>query len=191
MNNDYNDYSFAIPKELKGTKTEKNLQDAFAGESKARNNYTFFAEIAKKEGYEIIAKAFEETANNEKEHAKIWLKLLNNGKLKNTINNLETSATTEHYEWQDMYARFALEAKEEGFEEIANLFETIRKIEKYHMQKYQNLIQKIKTNTIFKKDTETTWECANCGLNIENKEPPEICPFCRHPKSYFFEKELC
>ena len=185
----YNDFSFAITKELKGTKTEKNLQEAYAGESKARNNYTFFAEIAKKEGYETISKIFKETANNEKEHAKIWLKLLNNGQLKNTIENLQNAAMTEHYEWQDMYARFASEAREEGFEEISCLFETIRKIEKYHMEKYQNVLEKLKDNTLYKNENQTIWECANCGLNIEAKKAPEICPFCRHPQSYFFERK--
>lgn len=182
------DFVSFVTKELAGTKTEKNLQDAYCGESKARNNYTFFAQQARKEGYEQIAGIFEETANNEREHGKIWLKLLNGGKLPDTIKNLGTAASTENYEWEDMYARFAKEAKEEGFDKIACLFETIRGIERMHMTRYMKLIEDIKNETVFQREEKTMWECANCGYTFEGEKSPEMCPFCRHPKAYFFEK---
>ncbi len=182
------DFTAFVTKELAGTKTERNLQDAYCGESKARNNYTFFAQQAKKEGYEQIARIFEETANNEKEHAKIWLKLLYNGNLPETIKNLETAASTENYEWEDMYARFAKEAKEEGFEKIACLFETIRNIEKMHMTRYNKLIEQLRKSRLFQKEHQITWECAKCGYTFEGETAPEICPFCRHPQGFFFEK---
>lgn len=182
------DFTDCFEKELKGTKTEENLKEAFCGESQARNKYMFFAKQAQKDGYEHIAKIFEETALNEAEHGKIWYKILNGGKMPKTIDNLNSAAGTESYEWQDMYARFAKEAKEEGFEKISNLFECIRKIEKMHMERYQKLVEEIKENTIFSKEKIVTWECAKCGFNCENEEAPEQCPFCKHPKAYFFKK---
>lgn len=184
-NEDFINY---ITKELAGTKTEKNLNEAYCGESKARNNYTFFSKQARKDGYEQIARIFEETAANEQQHAKIWFKLLNGGKLSDTINNLETAINAESYEWEEMYARFAADAKEEGFEKIASLFEKIRTIEKMHMTRYKKLLKNIKNDTVFKKEEKITWECAKCGYNIENEQAPEMCPFCKHPKAYFFEK---
>lgn len=182
------DFTAFVTQKLAGTKTEKNLQDAYCGESKARNNYTYFAKKARQEGYEQIARIFEETANNEGEHGKIWLMLLNGGKLPDTLKNLETAASTENYEWEDMYARFAQEAKEEGFEKIACLFETIRGIEKMHMTRYNKLVENIKNNEVFKKEDKTVWECAKCGYTFDGEEAPEMCPFCRHPRAYFFEK---
>lgn len=182
------DFVSFVTKDLAGTKTEKNLQDAYCGESKARNNYTFFAEKAKKDGYVQIAKIFEETASNEEEHGKIWLRLLNGGALKNTLDNLESAASTENYEWEDMYARFAKEAKEEGFDKIACLFETIRGIEKMHMTRYNKLVEDIKKGEVFKKEEKIMWECAKCGYNFEGEEAPEMCPFCRNPRAFFFEK---
>lgn len=182
------DFSKCINKELKGTKTEKNLQEAYCGESKARNNYTFFAEQAKKDGYIQIAKIFQETADNEKEHAKIWLKLLNGGNIKSTKANLETAASTENYEWEDMYARFAQDAREEGFDDIAFLFETIRNIEKMHMTRYNKLIEDLMKDIVFQKPEKIMWECAKCGYTFEGTTAPEICPFCKHPKGHFFEK---
>lgn len=180
------DFATCINKELKGTKTEKNLEEAFCGESKARNKYTFFAHKARKEGYIHIADIFDETADNEKEHGKIWLKLLNGGDIPDTLTNLHTAASTENYEWQDMYARFAQEAKEEGFDKIAFLFETIRSIEKRHMTRYNKLAQELKENTLYKKEKTVLWECGKCGYRFEREEPPEMCPFCKHPKEFFF-----
>ena len=171
------DFTSFITQELCGTKTEKNLKEAYCGESKARNNYTFFAQQARKEGYEQIAKIFEETADNEKEHAKIWLKLLNKGDIAKTRENLKTAADTENYEWEDMYARFSSEAKEEGFTEIAFLFDRIRNIEKMHMTRYKKLLENLDNNTILSKEKTTIWECSKCGYTIEGKEPPEKCPF--------------
>ena len=184
---DHDDYSSFITKELKGTKTEQNLQEAFCGESKARNKYTFFAKQARKEGYHQIADIFDETANNETEHGKIWFKLLNEGNIQPTIDNLKTAAQTECYEWDDMYARFAKDAKEEGFEKISCLFETIRSIEKMHMTRYNNLIKQLEEKTLYKKATPLLWECSKCGYRFEGTEPPKQCPFCRHPREYFFE----
>lgn len=182
------DFTNFINKELAGTKTEKNLTEAFCGESQARNKYTFFAQKAKEDGFVHIARLFEETANNEKEHGKIWFKLLNGGKIQDTLKNLENAASVETYEWQDMYARFANDAREEGFDKIAYLFETIRGIEKMHMTRYNKLIQDIKSDTVFEKPEAITWECAKCGYVIEGAQAPEMCPFCRYPKAYFFEK---
>ncbi len=171
--------------ELKGTKTEENLMKAFAGESQARNKYTYFASKAKKEGYEQIASIFEETANNEKEHAKIWFKLLNGGEVPSTIENLLKAAEGENDEWTSMYSEFAQTAKEEGFDHIAYLFEGVAKIEKEHEERYRQLLENIKSETVFKKEKETMWICRNCGHVHYGKTAPEICPICSHPKSYF------
>ncbi|MBP3919960.1 MAG: rubrerythrin family protein [Bacilli bacterium] len=171
--------------ELKGSKTESNLMKAFAGESQARNKYTYFASKAKKEGYEQIGAIFEETANNEKEHAKIWFKLLNGGEIPSTINNLLEAAEGENYEWTDMYAEFAQTAKEEGFNHIAYLFEGVAKIEKEHELRYRTLLDNIKGDKVFKKENEKMWICRNCGHVHYGKEAPEVCPICAHPKKYF------
>ena len=174
--------------ELKGSKTEKNLMEAFAGESQARNKYTYYAAQAKKDGYVQISRIFEETANNEKEHAKIWFKLLHGGKIADTLTNLEDAANGENYEWTDMYATFAKEAKEEGFNDIALLFENVAKIEKDHEERYRKLYANIKDGVVFEKDNAIVWECGNCGFAYEGKNAVEVCPVCAHPKSYFFEK---
>lgn len=168
---------------LKGTKTEQNLWTAFAGESQARNKYTYFASVAKKEGYVQIANIFEETAGNEKEHAKLWFKAL--GELGNTVENLKKAADGENCEWTDMYARFAKEAREEGFEELAMQFEEVAEIEKHHEERYLALLKNIQEDKVFKKDEEVVWICQNCGRRIVAKEAPEICPTCKHPQSYF------
>ena len=172
--------------ELKGTKTEKNLQTAFAGESQARNKYTYYASQAKKEGFVQISKIFEETANNEKEHAKIWFKLLHGESIPETIVNLQDAADGENYEWTDMYATFAKEAKEEGFDRIAALFELVGKIEKHHEERYRKLLENVKNDAVFVKPQPVVWECSNCGHRIESDKAPELCPVCRHPKAYFF-----
>ena len=172
--------------ELKGSKTEKNLLTAFAGESQARNKYTYFASVAKKEGYVQISKIFEETAANEKEHAKIWFKLLNG--IGDTIQNLEEAANGENYEWTDMYATFAKEAKEEGFDKIAYLFEGVAKIEKEHEERYRKLLANIKGDLVFSSDGDTIWQCSNCGHIVIGKKAPELCPICAHPKAYFERK---
>ena len=174
--------------ELKGTKTEKNLMTAFAGESEARNKYTYYASQAKKEGFVQISKIFEETANNEKEHAKIWFKYLHDGKIPETLAALEDAANGENYEWTEMYAQFAKEAKEEGFEQLAALFEAVAKIEKEHEERYRKLLENIKTDKVFKKDRVVVWECGNCGHVFEGENAPELCPVCKHPKAYFFVK---
>ena len=171
--------------DLKGTKTEKNLQEAFAGESMARNKYTYFASQAKKEGFVQISKIFEETANNEKEHAKIWFKYLQGGSIKSTMENLVEAAQGEHYEWTQMYSDFAKDAKEEGFSDLAYLFEAVAKIEKHHEERYQKLLASIKDETVFKKETKITWECLNCGHLHTGEKAPELCPVCKHPKAYF------
>ena len=170
--------------ELKGSRTEQNLLTAFAGESQARNKYTYFASKAKKEGYEQIAAIFEETANNEKEHAKIWFKLLNDG-VGSTIENLKAAAEGENYEWTTMYENFANEAKSEGFDHIAFLFAEVAKIEKEHEERYKALLKNIEDGTVFKKDTKKAWICRNCGHVHFGDEAPEVCPVCSHPKSYF------
>jgi rubrerythrin len=169
---------------LKGTKTEANLRAAFAGESEARNKYTYYASKAKKEGYEQIAAFFLETAENEKEHAKIWFKLLKNG-IPDTIANLKDAADGENYEWTDMYKAFAKEAREEGFTEIANLFEGVAKIEKEHEERYRALLKNIDTDKVFAKEETVVWQCANCGHIHIGKEAPEKCPVCAHPQAYF------
>lgn len=170
--------------ELKGTKTEANLKTAFSGESEARNKYTYYASKAKKEGYEQIADLFLESANNEKEHAKIWFKLLHDG-MPSTIDNLIDSASGEHYEWTDMYANFAKEAKEEGFDRIAYLFEAVGKIEKEHEERYRKLLENIEGDLVFSKDEDTIWQCANCGHIHVGKKALEKCPVCDHPQGYF------
>jgi rubrerythrin len=172
-------------KELKGTKTEKNLQEAFAGESMARNKYSYFASKAKKDGYVQIAAIFEETAANEKEHAKMWYKLLNGGKVSDTEKNLEDAATGENFEWTDMYARMAQEAREEGFDEIAEKFEGVAAIEKEHEERYRKLLKNIRDMKVFSKDGDVIWQCANCGHIVIGRQAPEECPVCNHPQSYF------
>ena len=170
---------------LKGTRTEANLMAAFAGESQARNKYTYYASKAKKEGYVQIANIFEETANNEKEHAKIWFKLLHDGGIPGTIENLKDAAAGENFEWTDMYAKMAKEAKEEGFDEIATLFESVGKIEKEHEERYLALLANIENDTVFTKSESVEWKCENCGHIHSGSKAPEICPVCDHPKSFF------
>ena len=172
-------------KNLKGTKTERNLMDAFAGESMARNKYTYFASKAKKEGYEQIAALFEETAQNEKEHAKMWFKLLEGGSVKSTIDNLKAAAEGENYEWTDMYDRMAKEADEEGFPEIAEKMRGVAAIEKEHEERYLRLLQNIEEGIVFSRDGEKIWKCRNCGHIVVGKEAPKICPVCDHPQAYF------
>ena len=174
--------------ELKGSKTEKNLQTAFAGESQARNKYTYYDSQEKKDGFVQISKIFEETANNEKEHAKLWFKYLNGGKVPETIQNLKDAADGENYEWTDMYATFAREAKEEGFEELAILFEMVGKIEKHHEERYRKLLANIEKGEVFKRVGENMWECANCGHVHIGETAPQLCPVCKHPQSFFFLK---
>jgi len=171
--------------ELKGSKTEANLMAAFAGESQARNKYTYFASKAKKDGYEQIAAIFLETADNEKEHAKMWYKELNGGKVGDTLDNLYEAANGENYEWTDMYERFAKEAKEEGFDRIAYLFEEVGKIEKEHEERYRKLIENIEGGLVFSKDGDRIWKCRNCGHIVVGKSAPNVCPVCNHPQSYF------
>lgn len=171
--------------ELKGSKTEANLQAAFAGESQARNKYTYYASKAKKDGYVQIANIFEETAANEKEHAKIWFKLLHGGAVPSTIENLKDAADGENYEWTDMYAAFAKEAREEGFEDIAVLFEEVGKIEKEHEERYRKLLSNIEDGLVFSRDGDCIWQCSNCGHIAVGKKAPEVCPVCAHPQSYF------
>ena len=177
--------TYIIMKELKGTKTEANLQAAFAGESMARNKYTYYASKAKKDGYVQIGKLFEETANNEKEHAKIWFKLLHGGEMPDTAANLLDAAEGENYEWTDMYAGFAVEAREEGFTEIAILFEKVAAIEKMHEERYRKLLANVEGGLVFSRDEDMMWECSNCGHVVVGKKAPEICPVCKHAKSYF------
>ena len=169
--------------ELKGSKTEKNLMAAFAGESQARNKYAYFASVAKKEGYEQIAAIFEATANNEKEHAKMWFKEL--GELGNTAQNLLAAAEGENYEWTDMYDTFAKEAEEEGFKKIAAKFRMVAAIEKTHEERYRKLLSNVEMQQVFEKAEETIWECRNCGHLVMGKKAPEVCPVCVHPKSFF------
>lgn len=169
--------------DLKGTKTEKNLLEAFAGESMARNKYTYFASKAKKEGYEQIAALFEETANNEKEHAKMWFKLLDG--IGSTAENLKAAAEGENYEWTDMYDKFAKEAREEGFDHIAQLFDSVGAIEKEHEERYLKLLKNVEDGIVFSKDGDTIWKCRNCGHICIGPKAPEVCPVCAHPQSYF------
>ena len=170
--------------DLKGSKTEQNLWTAFAGESQARNKYTYYASKAKKEGYNQIAAIFEETAGNEKEHAKIWFKLLHDG-MPDTAANLVDAAAGEHYEWTDMYATFAKEAREEGFDTIAALFEGVAAIEKEHEARYLKLLANVKDKLVFSKDGDAIWKCRNCGHIVIGKEAPQVCPVCAHPQAYF------
>ena len=171
--------------DLKGSKTEANLLTAFAGESQARNKYTYYASKAKKDGYEQIANLFLETANNEKEHAKIWFKLLHDGNIPDTAANLLDAAEGENYEWTEMYAEFAKVAKEEGFDKIAYLFEAVGKIEKEHEERYRKLLANVESGLVFSKDGDVIWQCANCGHIVIGKKAPEVCPVCAHPQSYF------
>ena len=171
--------------ELKGSKTEKNLMEAFAGESQARNKYTYFASKAKKEGYEQIAAIFQETADNEKEHAKLWFKLLNGGEIPTTADNLLAAAEGENYEWTDMYERMAKEAKEEGFDRIAYLFTEVGKIEKEHEERYKKLLENVKDGQVFEAGEVKIWKCRNCGHIVVGTKAPEVCPVCSHPKSFF------
>lgn len=173
--------------ELKGSRTEQNLLTAFAGESQARNKYDYFASKAKKEGYNEIGAIFAETAGNEKEHAKIWFKLLNG--INSTEENLKAAAAGENYEWTDMYAGFAKTAREEGFTEIARLFEGVAKIEKEHEERYRKLLANIKEEMVFEREKEVAWECLNCGHIHYGKKAPEVCPVCAHPKAYFMLQE--
>lgn len=168
---------------IKGTKTEKNLLEAFAGESQARNKYTYFASVARKEGYEQIAAIFEQTANNEKEHAKIWFKAL--GELGDTAQNLLHAAEGENYEWTDMYERFAKDAEEEGFPELAAKFRMVGKIEKAHEERFRALLNNVEMKKVFEKSEQTMWECRNCGHLVMGLKAPELCPVCAHPKSFF------
>ncbi|MBP3829199.1 MAG: rubrerythrin family protein [Bacteroidaceae bacterium] len=172
-------------KELKGTRTEQNLKEAFAGESMARNKYTYFASKAKKDGYVQIAAIFEETAANEKEHAKMWYKYLNGGGISDTMTNLADAAAGENFEWTDMYDRMAREAREEGFDEIAAKFEMVGAIEKHHEERYRKLLKNIEDKRVFSKEGDVIWQCANCGHIVIGKEAPELCPVCAHPQSYF------
>ena len=171
--------------DLKGTKTEKNLLAAFAGESQARNKYTYYASKAKKDGFVQIASIFEETAANEKEHAKIWFKYLHGGAVPSTEQNLIDAAAGENYEWTDMYAQFAKEAREEGFDEIAAKFEMVGAIEKHHEERYLKLLDNLQKKVIFTKDGDCIWQCSNCGHVVVGKQAPEVCPVCDHPQSYF------
>ena len=170
--------------ELKGSKTEKNLWTAFAGESQARNKYTYYASKARKDGYVQIANIFEETAGNEKEHAKLWFKYLKGGEIPDTIANLKDAADGENYEWTDMYAQMAKEAREEGFNEIARKFEMVAKIEKEHEERYRKLLKNVE-GLVFSRDGDTIWQCSNCGHIIIGKKAPAVCPVCNHPQSYF------
>lgn len=170
--------------DLKGTKTEANLMEAFAGESQARNKYTYYASKAKKDGYVQIAKIFEETAGNEREHAKLWFKLLHDG-IQDTMTNLKDAAAGEHYEWTDMYARMAKDAKEEGFDHIAFLFEEVAKIEKEHEARYQKLVENIEQGKVFARAGKQVWICSNCGHIYEGENAPEVCPVCDHPQAHF------
>ena len=174
--------------ELKGSKTEANLMAAFAGESQARNKYDYYASKAKKDGYEQIAAIFEETARNEKEHAKLWFKALHNGEVPSTEQNLTDAANGENYEWTTMYKEFAETAREEGFEAIAKLFESVGAIEKEHEERYLTLLGKVKENLVFKCEEETIWVCRNCGHVYRGKEALEVCPVCKHPKSFMERK---
>ena len=170
---------------LKGTQTEANLAAAFAGESQARNKYTYFASKAKKEGFNQIAAIFEETAKNEQEHAKLWFKLLNGGAIGSTAENLKAAAEGENYEWTDMYAGFAKTAREEGFDEIATLFEGVAAIEKEHEERYKKLLANVEGGLVFSKEGDVIWQCSNCGHIVIGKKAPETCPVCSHPQAYF------
>ena len=172
-------------KSIKGTKTEQNLMEAFAGESQARNKYTYYASKAKKDGYVQIANLFEETANQEKEHAKIWFKLLCSGSVQDTLSNLKDAAEGEYAEWTDMYPRMAKEAREEGFNEIADLFEGVAAIEKEHEERYRKLLKNIEDKIVFSREGDCIWQCSNCGHIVVGKSAPEVCPVCDHPQAFF------
>ena len=172
-------------KDLKGTKTEANLRTAFAGESEARNKYTYYASQARKDGYVQIANIFEETAGNEKEHAKIWFKLLHGGSIQDTLTNLADAAAGENYEWTDMYDTFAKEAEEEGFSQLAYQFRAVAAIEKAHEERYRALLNNVEMQKVFERSEETMWECRNCGHLVIGKKAPAVCPVCAHPQSYF------
>ncbi len=174
--------------ELKGSQTEKNLQTAFAGESQARNKYTYYASKAKKEGYEQIAAIFEETALNEKEHAKLWFKYLHGGDVPTTTENLLDAAEGENFEWTDMYAGFAKTAKEEGFNDLAFLFDAVGKIEKAHEERYRKLLKNIEDKVVFSSEGDAIWVCRNCGHIVIGKQAPQMCPVCKHPQSFFERK---
>jgi len=171
--------------ELKGTKTEKNLMEAFAGESQARNKYTYFASKARKDGFEQIAAFFEQTAGNEKEHAEIWFKLLCGGQIPGTADNLKAAAAGEHGEWTEMYKRMAEEAHEEGFDKIAFLFESVAAIEKEHEERYLKLLANVEDGSVFAKSSKVVWICRNCGHIEDNEAAPKLCPVCTHPQAYF------
>ena len=171
--------------ELKGSRTEANLMAAFAGESQARNKYTYFASKARKDGYEQIAEIFLETANNEKEHAKMWFKELHGGEVPSTSENLLDAANGENFEWTDMYKEFAETAREEGFDRIANLFEGVAEIEKHHEERYRALLSNVENELVFSKDGDKIWQCRNCGHICIGKSAPKVCPVCSHPQSYF------
>jgi rubrerythrin len=171
--------------ELKGSKTEKNLRTAFSGESQARNKYTYYASKAEKEGYHQIGALFRETADNEKEHAKIWFKLLRGDDVPDTVSNLKDAADGENYEWTDMYAGFAQEAQDEGFTHIAALFSMVGQIEKAHEERYRKLLKNIEEGLVFSREGDTIWQCSNCGHIVIGKKCPELCPVCKHPQSYF------
>ena len=171
--------------ELKGSKTEANLWAAFAGESQARNKYTYYASKAKKDGYEQIAALFEETANNEKEHAKLWFKILSGGEIQDTVTNLKDAAAGENYEWTDMYKKMAEEAREEGFDHIAFLFDGVAAIEKEHEERYRKLVENIEGGIVFSRDGDRIWKCRNCGHIVVGKQAPDVCPVCAHPKAFF------
>ncbi|MBJ2184067.1 MAG: rubrerythrin family protein [Muribaculaceae bacterium] len=172
-------------KELKGTKTEKNLMEAFAGESQARNKYSYYASKARKEGFEQIAAIFEETAQNEKEHAKLWFKYLHGGDVPDTMTNLRDAAEGENYEWTDMYDRMAAEAEEEGFTQIASRFRAVAAIERHHEERYRRLLQNIEDGIVFSREGDTVWICRNCGHIVIGKKAPGACPVCAHPQSFF------
>ena len=171
--------------EFKGSKTEKNLMEAFAGESQARNKYTYYASKAKKDGYVQISKIFEETAANEKEHAEIWFKYLHGGSVPSTEENLKEAADGENFEWTDMYARMAAEAREEGFEEIAKKFEMVGAIEREHEERYRKLLKNIEDGIVFSREGDCIWQCSNCGHIVVGRKAPEVCPVCDHAQSYF------
>lgn len=172
-------------KELKGTKTERNLMEAFAGESQARNKYSYYASKARRDGYEQIAAIFEETAHNEKEHAKLWFKYLHGGEMPDTMANLRDAADGENYEWTNMYDRMANEAEEEGFTEIAWRFRTVAAIERHHEERYRRLLANIEDGIVFSRDNDAVWVCRNCGHIVVGKKAPEVCPVCKHPRSFF------
>ena len=182
----YNNFNtYRNMKDLKGTKTEKNLATAFAGESQAHTKYQYYASKANKDGYVQMAHIFEETSRNEKEHAKIWFKLLHGGEVPTTVENLKDAAQGENYEWTDMYATFAREAREEGFDEIAEKFEMVGAIEKSHEERYRRLLQNIEEGIVFSRDGDRVWQCSNCGHIVIGQKAPEVCPVCAHPQSYF------